>query len=68
MAIRSTTSANYPPPPNYTAKASRFYGMGKYQPVSKILYPKSARYASNMCTAPTSKDLVQYRYIPGMNG
>lgn len=68
MAVRSTTSAFQPPPPNYQIPQSgAYHNVGRYRRVYNGSSPSRQR--ANMSTAPVSGTMnTQFKYIPRVSG
>lgn len=67
MAVRSTTSAFQPIPPNYTTAAGVYRNVGRYRAITSAAATQRP-VGPNMCTAPTTSNNTQYQYIPRLNG
>jgi hypothetical protein len=67
MAIRSTSSAFQPIPPNYTTQAGAFHNIGRYKAINSSAASRRP-VGANMCTAPTTSNNTQYQYVPRLNG
>lgn len=65
MAIRSTTSAFQPSPPNYRLAGTGVYrNVGRYASVTS-----SSNHPANMSTAPVpGSNHTQYQYVPRVSG
>jgi hypothetical protein len=67
MAIRSTSSAFQPIPPNYTTAAGPYHNIGRYKAINSNRATQRP-VGPNMCTAPTTSNNTQYQYVPRLNG